>query len=92
MEIGRQVLSVLLVLALLAAALWVIRRATSASFLSVRLRRPMGRAKALQTIERLALSPHHSLHLVQIDGRRLVVATHPQGCSLLTEMARGAGA
>jgi hypothetical protein len=30
------------------------------------------------------LTAQHAVHLVRIDGRELVVATHPQGCSLLS--------
>jgi len=46
-------------------------------------------------LERLALTPQHTLHLVRIQGREVLVATHPQGCSVVTtatERAMGAGA
>ena len=36
----------------------------------------------LQSIERLSLTPHHSLHLVRVDDRTLVVAVSPQSCTL----------
>lgn len=90
MEIARQVLSVLAVFALLGGALWVLRRGGSASFRG--WPRAQKREKAIEPLERLALTPQHSLHLVRIEGRELVVATHPQGCVLLldTERARGA--
>jgi flagellar biogenesis protein FliO len=88
----RQLLSVLLVFSLLGAALWALRRWSAVSFRTGRWRRQPARSRALHSVERLALSPQHSLHLVQIDGRRLVVATHPHGCSLLIETAKGVGA
>jgi flagellar biogenesis protein FliO len=47
--------------------------------------------RSLEALERLALTPQHSLHLVRIGGREVVVATYPQGCVLLTERALGAG-
>jgi flagellar biogenesis protein FliO len=89
MEIARQVSAVLLVFSLLGAALWTLRRAG-------RLRlptglRPVSRGRSLESVERLALTPTHSLHLVRISGREVVVATYPQGCALLTERAHGAG-
>ncbi len=84
MDVLRQVLSVLLVFALLGGALWFLRRKAAG------WQQPLGRARSLQSLERLALSPQHSLHVVEIEGRRLVVATHPQGCTLLTELASGA--
>jgi flagellar biogenesis protein FliO len=86
MDIARQVSAVMLVFALLGAALWTLRRGG-------RLRlpggmRPAGRGRALESVERLALTPQHSLHLVKIGGREVVVATYPQGCVLLTERSQ----
>lgn len=92
MEILRQALSVLLVFALLGAALWALRRRGSLALGQPWWRRAQGGSKSLQSIERLSLTPQHSLHLIRIDGRDLVVATHPQGCTVLTEPARGASA
>jgi flagellar biogenesis protein FliO len=88
MEIARQVSAVILVFALLDAALWMLRRGGSLRF--GRGPRAPG-ARSLQAVERLALTPQHSLHLVKIGGREVVVATYPQGCVLLTERAQGAG-
>jgi flagellar biosynthetic protein FliO len=82
----RQVSSVVFVFALLGAALWALRRWNQTGG------RTPARGRCLQTIERLSLSPHHSLHVVEIDGDRLVVATHPQGCTLLKEWKTGGGA
>ena len=46
--------------------------------------------KRLESIERLTLTATHSLHLVRIGEREVVVATHPQGCTLLnTEGKQG---
>ncbi len=93
----RQMLSVLVVFALLGGALFTLRRGSlgwlklrtfrwrSLRWSSLRLARVPARAKALATMERLALTPHHSLHLVRIQGREVVVATHPHGCTLLSE-------
>lgn len=41
------------------------------------------RTRQLECLERLPLTPSHSLHLIQADGRRLLVAVHPQGCTVL---------
>ena len=85
----RQVFSVLLVLSLLSFALWKLRRPSSpAGWL---WRKPVGVPRALETVERLALTPQHALHLVRVHGGELLVATHPQGCTLLSENGRGAG-
>lgn len=41
------------------------------------------RQRQLQSIERLPLTPNHSLHLVKFGDRRLLVAVHPHGCSVI---------
>jgi flagellar biogenesis protein FliO len=86
LETLRQVWSVLLVFTLLGVGLWALRRWNPGT------RQTLVRGKSFQSLERLSLSPQHSLHLVEIDGSRLVVATHPQGCSLLKEWKAGGGA
>lgn len=81
MEELRQITGVLAVFALLGLALWTLRRGGRLSM------RPgfATRGKELASVDRLALSPQHALHLVRLGDRELVVATHPQGCSVLTE-------
>ena len=37
----------------------------------------------MQALERLALTPQHSLHLVSIGGRVLLVAVSPSGCTVV---------
>jgi flagellar biogenesis protein FliO len=87
----RQLFSVLLVFVLLGGALVLLRRGSLASLHLgwFRLASPVAgskpRTKALVSLERIALTPQHSLHLVRIQGREVVVATHPQGCELLNE-------
>jgi flagellar biogenesis protein FliO len=51
----------------------------------------MSKRKSIQVIERLALTPQHSLHLVKVQDRTILIAASPAGCSLLeslTEPAR----
>lgn len=78
MEPIRQVWTVSLVLSLLAAALWWLRRKGLARFA------PRGtRRRTLQAVERLTLGPQHALHLVRLAGRGLLVGTSPAGCAVL---------
>jgi flagellar biogenesis protein FliO len=90
MEVGtlRQALSVLLVFSLLGLALWKLRQPGSA--IRPLWRRSPAGARSLESVERLALTPQHALHLVRVQGREIVVATHPHGCTLLTSVATGA--
>ena len=96
MDVLRQVFSVLLVFSLLGAALWALRRGGRISFQALAWKRALGNTKSLAAVERLALTPQHMLHLVRINGREILVATHPQGCSVVTtavaERAMGAQA
>jgi len=40
----------------------------------------------LETRGRLALSPQHSVHVIRVGERELVLAVHPQGVTLLCEL------
>jgi flagellar biogenesis protein FliO len=97
MEWMRQVLAVSGVLLLLAASLWWLRRRGLVES-AVRSARG-GRKRHLEPVERLSLGPQHTLHLVRLAGRGLLVSTSPAGCALLesfdwaaAESARAAGA
>lgn len=88
MDIARQVLSVLLVIALAALLAW---RSSRGGW-----RRPAwraglrdGEAAPLEVVARVALTPQHAVHLLRCEGRSLLVATHAQGCSLLASGAAG---
>jgi flagellar biogenesis protein FliO len=95
MDVLRQVFSVLLVFSLLGAVLWVLRRGGKVSLKGLAWKRALGNSRTMVAVERLSLTPQHTLHIVLIDGRELLVVTHPQGCSVLTtasEKAFRAGA
>ncbi len=81
MEIIQQVFSVLLVLALLAGALWLLNRRSSLQ-LGWRGRR-RHRGIGLEAVERLPLSGQHCLHLIRLADRALLVAVHGAGCTLI---------
>jgi flagellar biogenesis protein FliO len=42
-----------------------------------------GRIRHLEVIERVSLTAQHSLHLVRVEDKQLVVASGPGGCTLL---------
>ncbi len=76
----QQFLAVFLVLGLLVGALWLAR---CKGFASVRLPlvRPSAAGRNMQVIERVTLSAQHSLHLVSLGGRIIVVGVSPGGVS-----------
>jgi len=92
MDVGtlRQALSVLLVFLLLGLALWKLRQ--PGAVFRPPWRKQGASVRSLESIERLALTPQHVLHLVRVQGREVVVATHPHGCIILGDSAKGAGA
>lgn len=78
MDILRQLAAVALVLGLLAALLWRIRRG---GFASLAAAKPG--ARRIQAVERVALGPNQFLHLIRVGDRGLLVASSPSGCALL---------
>jgi flagellar biogenesis protein FliO len=81
MEPLQPMVATLFVLALLAGALFALRKKGAAAFRIPRL--PSGGGRRLETVERLALGPQHALHLIRIDGRCVLVATAPTSVQLL---------
>lgn len=81
MEEIRQALGVLVALGVLGGVLWWLRRKGLAQFAVGA--RGAGRARCMKVVERLALTPQHSLHLVQVGERTILVSASPAGCSLV---------
>jgi flagellar biosynthetic protein FliO len=75
----QQFLAVFLVLGLLLAALWLLRHQSWARF-APGLVRQTGKQRRMQVLERVALDTRHSLHLVALNGRLIVVGVSPGGC------------
>jgi flagellar biogenesis protein FliO len=80
MEFTGQMLLALAVPAVLAALLWWLQRRGLA-----RLTSP-GKARRMQLIERLPLTAQHSIHLVRVEDKVLIVASAPGGCTVLGPM------
>lgn len=74
--------AVLFVLLLLIAALWLLRRKGLAG-LNVAMSRRLARQKLMQVIERVPLTANHSLHLVRIHDRVILIGVSPAGCNQL---------
>jgi flagellar biogenesis protein FliO len=81
MELLEQIAMVLVVFALLGGLLWFAKRRGLATG-------PIGRRRAgdtrlLEVLDRIPLTPQHSLHLVRVTGRIVLIATAPSACSVL---------
>ena len=75
-----QTTAVLFVLLLLAAALWVLRRQGLAS-MNFAIGKSLARERIMQVLERVPLTAHHSLHLVRVADRVILIGVSPSGCS-----------
>jgi len=81
MEILRQIGAIACVFALLAAALYALRRKGKVQF-----RMSTGSERALLQLRgRLALTAQHSVCCVRMNEREFLLAVHPSGISLLAE-------
>jgi hypothetical protein len=72
MDIVRSILPVALVFGLMGVVLWKLK-----GFRPM----PKARSRTLQSIDRLALTPQHTLHLIRLDGTEFAIVTHSQGCT-----------
>jgi flagellar biogenesis protein FliO len=76
-ELYGQLLAILATFALLGAALWLLRRGGRISWPAAQ----KGSGRELVVVETKRLSPAHSLYLVEVRGRAVLIATHPGGAS-----------
>jgi flagellar biogenesis protein FliO len=84
MDAIQPALAVLFVLGLLGGTLYWLRTKGLARFSGKGFAALGNRAgKQMQTIERQPLTPQHSLHLVNVRGRTLLVAVSPGGCTVV---------
>ena len=79
----QQVLALLSVLALLGGALFLLRRKGLAQF-----RLPgygsTRRTGEIKLLDRMPLTPQHSLVLVHIENEKILIGVSPSGCQLIT--------
>jgi len=87
---AEQLLAVLLVLALLAGTLWLLRRRGVAT-LNVSLPKRLSGNKEMQILERMPLTAHHSLHLVRVRDQTILIGVSPSGCNRLLNLSEGVG-
>ena len=84
MEYLQQMLAVLAVFGILGAALWWLRKRGLARFAIGGERKKVG---VLTHVDRLPLSPTHTLHLVRMADRGILVASWPGGCQAIESSA-----
>lgn len=77
-----QTLAIFLVLGLLIGGLWLLRRQGIASVRWGSAKTLRG-ARRMELLERLPLSPQHSLHLVRVEDQLILIGVSPASCAQL---------
>ena len=80
MEILQQLLAVALVLGALGTLVWVMKRK---GWANGRVSKSRDAQTQLEVIGRLALTQQHSVHLIRLADRVLLVGLSPSGCNVL---------
>jgi hypothetical protein len=80
MEYLQQTLAVVAVFGLLGGSLWWLRRRGIANIAVVSSKK---NNRLLSQIERHSISPTHSLHLVRMADRAILIASWPGGCQAI---------
>jgi flagellar biogenesis protein FliO len=93
MDYLQQMLAVLAVFGLMGGALWWLRQRGLARFAGPSIRKG---SSVLSQVERLSLSATHSLHLVRMADRAILIASWPGGCQAIessswNEVSRNSG-
>ena len=89
MELSQQLTAVGLVLALFLMGAAAARRR---GWLRLNLPVRSSSGRPLELIDRFVLTPQHKLHLLRVDGRTLLIATHPKGVEVVETRTESAGA
>ena len=76
----QQILAILLVFGLLAAMLTLVRRKSLTRSAGISR---SGKPKQIRIVERVPLSPQHSLLLVSVRDSVYLIGTSPSGCSAI---------
>ncbi len=74
---------VLAVFLLLGATLWFLKGRGMVRFQE--MVRPRAADKRIEVVERCSLTPQHSVHLVRVAGRMLLIGVAPNNCQLLSD-------
>jgi flagellar biosynthetic protein FliO len=76
MDVVQQGLALVVVFGILGGAVWLLR---SRQLPSIRMRGE----RRMQVVERVSLTPNHTLCLVKVGGRLMMIGTAPSSCHLI---------
>ncbi|MGI8742872.1 MAG: flagellar biosynthetic protein FliO [Bryobacteraceae bacterium] len=81
MDLIRESLGITIVFALLWAALWLLKR-KGAIHMGPPVKRG-GRPHCVEVIDKIRLTPQHSVHVVQVGDRQIVLGVHAGGFTVI---------
>ena len=84
-----QTIAIFFVLLLLVVALWFLKRRGLAT-LNTTMAKRLGKQKFMQVLERVPLTANHSLHLVRVHDRVILIGVSPSGCSQIDSLPASA--
>lgn len=84
----QQFLAIAFVLGVLWAVVWLLGKKTGAATVLGPLR-PGSKPRRIEHVDRIRLTPQHSIHIVHIDGQRIVIGVHPHGFAVLSPAGGG---
>jgi flagellar biogenesis protein FliO len=84
-DMYRQFWGVLAVLGLLVAAIYLLKQRGLVRFRGVA--GIGGTERIVKVVERIPLTAQHTMHLVQIGQRRVLISSSPGSCQLITEIS-----
>jgi flagellar biogenesis protein FliO len=78
--------ALLLVFSLLGGAMWLLRRRGPGTFRFACRGVSGGEMRRLELMERISLTPTHSIHLVRAADRLLLLAVSPGSCNCVADL------
>jgi hypothetical protein len=90
MEAMGQITSVAGVLTLLLAVLWWLRRRGYAQVMAFGHFSARQSRRRMERLEKLILSPQHTLHLIRLGDTAMLIAASPAGCCLIQALPSAA--
>jgi flagellar biogenesis protein FliO len=85
-DMYRQFFGVMLVLGVLIAVVYLLKQRGIARFTGLRVLGG-GAERIVKVVERVPLTAQHTVHLVQIGQRRVLISSSPGSCQLITEIS-----
>ena len=82
MDLGRELIGIAAVLVMLFGLLWILRRKGWVTGIAA----SSSTERQIRLLERVSLTPAHSLHLVRAGNRTILLGAHASGVTLICDI------